>query len=100
MTGPGPGLDPRASALAKVQAPAISLIIVSAISLVVRVVMLVLSLLGAGLAAGAAAEQGADQAFAAGQMIGGFVGSLIGLALNGLTLYGALKMKSLEQYGL
>jgi hypothetical protein len=96
----GGGMDPRASALAKVQAPAIALLIVAAISIVVRLILLVLQMVGVGLGAAAAAEQGPDQAFAAGQLVGGLVGSIIGIVINAITFFGALKMKQLEQYGL
>jgi hypothetical protein len=98
----GGGIDPRASALAKVQAPAICLMVVAGISIVVRVILLVLQMVGVGVGAAAAAQQGGgdEAAFAAGQMVGGLVGMIIGIVINALTLYGGLKMKQLEQHGL
>lgn len=99
MGVPNSGLDSRSAALAKVQAPAMGLMVVSAVSIVVRLVMLLMSLMGVGMMA-AAADNNANQGLAIGQMAGGLVGSIIGIAINGVTLFAGLKMKSLEQYGL
>ena len=54
------------------------------------------------VAAGAAADGGggADSGMAMAQGAGGIVGAIIGLALDGLVIMGALKMKNLQQYGL
>src|SRR5262245_54654835 len=86
----------------KVNGPALGIMIISGISIAVRVLMLVLSLAGVGMMAAAAAQQGnqADATASAAQMAGGVLGNVIGIAFNGVTLFGAMKMRDLQSYSL
>jgi hypothetical protein len=86
--------------LSKVQGPAIGLMVVGGIGFGLGVLGIVLNLLGVGLGAAAAANNG-DAGFEAMMRgVGGLVGGIVGLAINGLILYGGMQMKSLQSYGL
>lgn len=89
--------DPQAAN--KVQGPAIGLMVVGGVGAVLGVLGIVLNMLGVGLgAAGAAGDDAAIQNIASG--VGGIVGGLVGIAINGLIVYGAMQMKELRNYGL
>lgn len=90
--GPPPGFN----AAEKTNMPGLLLMITAGISIAVRVILLVLSMLGAGVVA----AQGGDDGAAAAQMIGGLIGNVIGIAINGVTLFGGMKMRSLEGYSM
>lgn len=92
--GLGGGGDYEA-ARAKVQAPAMTLLITTAVFMVLRLVLLVLNLMGVGMIAAAGVNDPQNgQAMA--NAVGGTVGSIIALVCSGLVLFGAWKMKSLE----
>lgn len=93
----GFGGPPNFNAAEKTNLPGLFLAITAGISIAVRVVLLGLSMLGAGVVA---AQGGEDGAMAAGQMIGGLIGNVIAIAFNAVTLWGGLKMRNLEGYGL
>ena len=82
----------------KVTAPAIALMVASGLSALLGLVGLAMRALGIGLAS---LGGSADDRFL--QILGGAVGivwALIGLAVQGFIFFGALKMKSLESYGI
>lgn len=79
--------------------PVTGLMVVAGVGMFVQLIGLAMNLLGAGI--GAATGEGSEaklQAMASG--VGGVVGGLIGLAMGGLIIFGAMKMKKLENYGL
>jgi hypothetical protein len=93
---PGFGPDPGSYAAEKTNLPGLLIAITAGISILVRVVFLFLGLMGAGLAAAG----GDDGGNAVVQMASGLVGQLIGIALNGVTLWGGLQMRNLQNYSL
>ncbi len=91
----------RAAAAARVSAPAMGLIVTGMLGIVAQVILIGLNLLGIGLAAADAIPRdgGADPV---GMMVGGSVQVFFGLltiAIGGFVIWGALKMKALENYG-
>lgn len=92
----GPGSSPSASQ--QVAGPAIGLIVTAILGFLVQVVSLVINLAGASLVH---SRQMPSDAFAT--MLSGTVGaitSIIGILVSGLILFGAIKLKRLESYGL
>ena len=86
-------MDPRD----RVAGPAIGLIVVAVIGFIMQAMSIVMNLLGVGLAS----TQGPGAQFQ--QMLSGVVGiifAVIGMIVAGFILFGALKMKSLQSYGL
>lgn len=78
----------------KVKAPAIALMISAGLSLLLAVLSLLLNVLGAGI--GAVGDE-------AGQFVSGAMGigfAAIGIVWQGVIIFGALKMKNLENYTL
>lgn len=87
------------AALAKVSGPGTALLVVGGINIVIIGLNTLMALTGAGL--GAAAGGGGEEAMV--QMasgVGGLIGGLIGLGLQSVVIFGALKMKKLESFGL
>lgn len=91
----------REYALARVTAPAISLIVVAGIGLGWDVISI-----GLGIATGTGAFGPApnldprQQAFATGQMVGAVLGDIVRIIMHIVIILGALKMKSLTGYGM
>lgn len=85
--------------LSKVQGPAIGLMVTGGLGVAINLLFFLLRMIGVGVGAAAAADQG-DGINVIAQGVGGVVGLLIGLAINGLILYGGMQMKSLQSYGL
>jgi hypothetical protein len=92
MTPIGGG-DPRAA----VSGPAIFLLVVGGIGVAWQLLMLVLNILGTGLNV---MGGGRGSGFAMMQGGVGIVFNIIGLCVGGLIIFGALKMKNLQSYGL
>lgn len=92
------GLD----AAEAVKLPAILLMVAGGIGVAMHLLGIVLNLLGVGMmAAGNVPDGGgADKGMVLAQGIGSVVGAGVGLGLDALVLYGALKMMNLQQYGL
>ena len=92
-----------AAAESAVVGPAISIMVVSGLSIVLGLVDLAFRVLGIGLMAGASASGGAPPGQAAGQTIGMILGGIfdvLSLILPVVMLIGAIKMKNLQNYGL
>jgi hypothetical protein len=92
----------RALAAAKVNAPAIALMVVGGLGILWHLLSLGLNLLGTslslpGMMADQDAAQRAIQAMSGGV---GLVFSALGLGLSGLVIFGAMKMRALTGYGL
>ena len=86
-----------ASAMERVNGPAVGLMVVAILGFVLQAIALVLNLVGASFLA----TQQNNQAWAS--MFSGAVGvvsGIIGLLVSGLIFFGALKMKKLESHGL
>jgi hypothetical protein len=89
-------------ARAKVQTPAMALMIFAIVFGILQLLGLLANVLGVSLlAAGQAqnAEPG-QAAFALGQGVVGVVASIIGIIVSGVIVYGAQRMKKLESRGL
>ncbi len=81
----------------KVKVPAMTLLIVTAISMALHVVIILLKLLGAGAGAAEGVEE-AMQAMISGPM--GAVFGVIALVRDGFIIFGMMKMMKLQSYGL
>lgn len=83
-----------------VGAPAIGLIVTAIIGILYQLVSVVMNLLGTGIGAFAAAS---GDSSGMGSLFGGVLGlvfNVVWLLMGGLVIFGALKMKKLESYGL
>jgi hypothetical protein len=92
---PGAG-DPRGM----VQGPGIALIVLGVLVLLLQAAYLVLQLLGTGIGAIGAASGDAD---AIGSVMGGVIGMVvvvIWMLFSGIIIFGGVKMKNLQSYGL
>lgn len=92
-----PGPNPEAES--KVAPPAIAIIVVAGLAIVACIFGLLFNLLGIG--AGTLGGVARDERFA--QLLGGTLGmvsNLLGLVLYSVAIWGALKMKALQSYGL
>lgn len=92
-----PGPNPEAES--KVTPPAIAIVVVAGLAIAACILGLLFNLLGLG--AGALGGVARDERFA--QLLGGTIGmvsNLLGLVLYSVAIWGALKMKSLQSYGL
>lgn len=98
--GPGalPGYQVSTTGAAdRVSAPAIGLIVVAAVGFLIQALGLVMNALGVTFGQ----MEGGQEAWmnlASGSI--GIVSSIIGILISGLILFGALKMRKLESYGL
>ena len=85
----------------KVNAPAIGLMVTAIIGMLFQLVNILLQILGVGMGAlGGGQVERADQMMS---MLSGGLGivfGLIGLAIGAVILFGAMKMRKLESYGL
>jgi len=83
-----------------VGAPAIGLIVTAVIGILYQLLSVILNLLGTGIGAFAAAsgESGGMGSLFSGVL--GLVFNVIWLLMGGLVIFGALKMRKLESYGL
>ena len=95
-----PGAAPMASPAAQemVNGPAIGLIVLAILGFLLQVAGLVMNLLGASFVPQGQMEQPAWTQMMHGA--GAVVGAIIGIAMSILILFGGLKMKKLESYGL
>ncbi len=94
----GPGGDPTYAA-SKVKAPAITMLICSAIGVLLQLVSLAMNILGTGLSA--AGSSGSSDQFAA--LMSGVVGmvfNVIASLVSGFCIFGLLKMMKLQSRGL
>ena len=92
-----PGPNPEAES--KVTPPAIAIVVVAGLAIAFCILGLLFNLLGIG--AGTLGGVARDERFA--QLLGGTIGmvsNLLGLVLYSVAIWGALKMKALESYGL
>lgn len=100
-TAPSPvtAATPRGvSAADQVRGPAVGLIVTAVLGFLVQAAALVMNVLGVSL--GALQRQGTPDAWVSmfsGTL--GVVGGILGLAVSAIILYGALKMKKLENHG-
>lgn len=91
----------RQMAMAQVSAPGTGLIVTGGLGIAVQVMLIALNLLGIGVAAVDPQQQAAADPVAT--MVGGTISiafGLLAIAIGGLIIWGALKMKALENYGL
>ena len=92
---PVPGSD----AQSRVQGPAIAVLVVAALEALMGLVGIVANLLGVGIVGLGRMSQ--DERIA--QLVGGTIGiviAIIGVLLAFVAIFGALKMKSLQSYGM
>jgi uncharacterized membrane protein len=90
------GADPKA----QVQGPGIALIVIGVLMLIGQALYLVYTLLYAGL--GAVATASGDSG-GVGAIMGGVVGmilTIVWMLLSGVILFGGIKMKNMQSYGL
>ena len=92
IDGPPPG-----DAAARVNGPAIGLVVTAGVGLALQVLGLLGNLLGIGMGAGQMGGQDGAMLMMQGTL--GIVSGLIGIAIGVVILMGALKMKKLESYG-
>jgi hypothetical protein len=101
-TAPPPGLAPAPmadpAAQEKVNGPAVGLVILAILGFILQVLSLILNLVGASFLPNRQmqGEPWANMFSGAGAV----VGAVIGILMSGLILFGAIKMKKLENYGL
>ena len=91
-----PASDPVGAEL--VNGPAVGLIVVAIIGVILQIISLVFNLAGASFLAGSRMP---NEAWA--NMFSGAVGvasSIVGILVSGVILFGGMKMKKLESYGL
>lgn len=92
----GPG-QPHAAE--RLNVPGLALIVISGIWVALLLVSLVANVVFGGLGATMADDSG-EAASALIGMVSGVIGNVIGLALQGVVIFGAIKMRKLENYGL
>jgi hypothetical protein len=99
--GMPPGFDPleQQSQPSRVAAPAIGMMIVSALSAIVSVVTIVLALLGTGLALPGLGGSGTMPGFGA-SIVANLSAGALGFALNLLSFGAAIQMRRLRSYSL
>lgn len=92
----GPGPDARA----RLQGPAIGLLVTGILGILAQLISLIVRLFSAGLGAVAAAngEDGGIAMIASGVL--GIVFGIIALLMGGLVIFGSMKMKNAQSYGL
>jgi hypothetical protein len=83
-----------------VGAPAIGLLVVAGIGILYQLFSILMNLLGTGMGAFSAASGSSGGMSSLFTGVIGLVFNVIWLLLSGLVIYGALKMKKLESYGL
>jgi hypothetical protein len=103
--GTEPAGSMNALAKAKVNGPSIGLIIVGALGIVIGLYNLAQGAMGGAVAPPAELQQDAEamKFFEMIRGVGGTAAIVLGLiqaAIGGLTIFGAIKMKNLESYGL
>tara|TARA_Y100001968_G_scaffold328935_1_gene377129 strand:+ start:3016 stop:3858 length:843 start_codon:yes stop_codon:yes gene_type:complete len=88
----------------KVNGPAIFMMVLAILGIVVNLASLLFSLFGTGLGAAAGSSGGGMSDVQQFEMIADLVfgvgGAIIGLLIQGLILFGSIKMKNLQSYGL
>jgi hypothetical protein len=82
----------------QVNGPAIGLIVVAVVGFLFQSLSLIMNLAGTTLSQMQSGQQDAIVNLMSGTI--GVVSSIVGLAISGLILFGALKMRKLESYGL
>lgn len=86
-----------AAAVSQVQGPAIGLIVTAILGFIAQVAGLLMNILGVSMGAMQSGRQEAWMNMFSGGL--GIASSIFAMAIAGLILYGALKMKKLESYG-
>jgi hypothetical protein len=92
----------RAVAAAKVNGPAIGLMVTAGIGILGQLISLVMHVLGTGMNMASMAGD-AQVPDAVANMMGGtlgVLGSVMGILVGGLIFYGAMKMRALQSWGL
>jgi hypothetical protein len=95
--------QPNFNAVAgKVKAPAIAIIVVSALGILGQLVGMVMRLVGVGMNTMPTSNMSAEQARIMNMMSGGLgvVGALLAVAIGAFIIYGGMKMMNLQSYGL
>jgi hypothetical protein len=89
-------------AAAKVNGPAIGLMVTAGLGIAGQLLSLVLHVLGTGMNMASMAGEGQVPDAVANMMGGtlGVLGSLVGILVGGLILFGAMKMRALQSWGL
>ena len=90
-----PGGPPPGDAAAKVQLPAILMMVFSGIAILLSIVGILLNVLGAGIGAISGGDEAMGQVFSSGV---GVASAVISLIFNAVVIFGALKMKNLQAY--
>lgn len=99
---PGFGGPNRGVAASKVNGPAIGLMATAGIGILLQLVSLAMNMLGTGLNMANMAG-GSNTPDAIANMMGGtlgVIGSIMGILIGGLIIFGALKMRQLQNWGL
>jgi hypothetical protein len=89
---------PNTVAADQVNGPAIGLIVVAVVGFLFQSLSLIMNLAGATFGQMQSGQQDAWVNLMSGTV--GVISSIVGLAISGLILFGALKMRKLESYGL
>jgi hypothetical protein len=89
---------PGSQGAEQVNGPAIGLIVVAVLGVILQITSLIFNLVGASFLANARMPNEAWVNMFSGAI--GVVSNIIGILMSGLILFGAMKMKKLESYGL
>jgi hypothetical protein len=92
----------RGIALSKVNGPAIGLMVTAGIGILGQLLSILMHLLGTGMGMAGLGGRGDAGEALANMMSGtlGIVASVIGILIGGLIIFGALKMRQLQNWGL
>ena len=104
---PMPGQSQGAASLQSIQqmvsGPATFMMVMAIIGIVFNIISLVLNLLGSGMVAAGSSGGGMSDAETVdliANLVGGVGGAIVSLIIQGLVLFGSIKMKKLQSYGL
>jgi hypothetical protein len=89
---------PSSAGAEQVNGPAIGLIVVAILGVILQIISLIFNLAGASFLASSQMPREAWANMFSGTI--GVVSGIIGILVSGLILFGAMKMKKLESYGL
>jgi hypothetical protein len=89
---------PSSAGAEQVNGPAIGLIVVAILGVILQIISLIFNLAGASFLASSQMPKEAWANMFSGTI--GVVSGIIGILVSGLILFGAMKMKKLESYGL
>ena len=95
--GEAPAPMPSPDAANRLNAPALGLMIAAGIGMLFQVLSLLMNLLGVGMGAASVGHEGMMNLLSGGV---GMLINVVGMAIGGLIIFGAMKMKQLQNYNL